>query len=438
MIPNEIIGLIGFLLLIAMLLLGIPIGITMCCVAIGGIIVLQGLQPTLWIVQAVLFSESFHWVYVVVPMYFLLGNFAFYADIGADTYEAINKWLSRMRGNLIIATVAACAAMGFASGSSLATAATFTRLALPEMKKHGYHVGSACGSIAAAGTLAALIPPSGMMVIFCVLTNASLGRLMMAGIIPGILTGFSFIVASKIAWVLKPNLVPPPSDIKIPLKEKLVAMRWTGPLITIVAATLVGIYAGVFTPTEAGAIGALATFTFLILRKKKPLKDIVDSLLDSAKVSSMIFLIIIGANFYGRFMASSGLVEVVSNFLLHLEVSRYLILTFILFVWLVMGCFMEAVAIMALSLAIVFPTLIQLGFDESLIGVLTLMVIEIGVITPPLGTNCYVVKAAAGSGVTLGQIFVGILPAFIGYLASVALLIIFPQIALWLPGLMWN
>ena len=438
MITNEYIGLIGFITLVALLFLGIPIGITMAIVGIIGILIIQGFGPTLWVVQSVLFHESFHWVYIVLPMYILLGNFAFYGDIGRDTYEAINKWLSRVKGNLIVATVAACAAMGFASGSSLATAATFTRLALPEMRRHGYDLGSACGSIAAAGTLAALIPPSGMMVIFCVLTNASLGRLMIAGIVPGLLTAACFILVLNIFWKFKPHLVPPVSTIKIPMREKMASIKWTGPLVFLIVVILGGIYLGVFTPTEAGAIGGLITFIFLILRKGWDKKAISDAMLDSVRVSAMIFLIIIGAMFYGRFMAVSGLIEVISNFLLHLAVSRYLILVLILFVWLVMGCFMEAVAIMALTLPIFYPILMKLGFDESLIGILTVMVIEIGVITPPVGTNCYVVKAAAGDDITLDQVFRGILPTFIGYLVAAALVVIFPIIALWLPGLMWT
>ncbi|HUV59691.1 MAG TPA: TRAP transporter large permease [Desulfatiglandales bacterium] len=435
MIPSPIIGACGLLLLLLLLFFGLPIGLTMATVGLLGLLVLTGIDATFWSMQTVLFHESFHWVFIVLPMFFLLGNFAFHGDVGKDAYETINKWLGRFKGSLLIATIFACAAMGFASGSSLATAGTFTRLALPEMRRHDYNLGLACGAIACSGTLAALIPPSGMMVIFAVLCGSSLGKLMIAGILPGILTAVCFVGTLRVYLFFRPEFAPV-LDIKIPLKEKIKSLKWVGPLLLIIVCILGGLYAGVFTPTEAGAMGALVTLIFFILRKGIRYRLILESLMDSIRISCMIFIIIIGAMFFSRFLAVSGFIDVISKFLLSLPVPPHVVLIAILFIYLILGTFMEAVAIMVLTLPIFFPILTKLGFDEALIGIVVLMLVEIGVTTPPLGTNVYVVKSAAGEDVTLEQIFKGIFPFFIAYLFAVALVITFPQIALFLPKLM--
>lgn len=436
MTSSWLVGLISIGILVIMLVGGVPIGLTMLFLAILGLFVVSGVSATFWAVNSVLFQESFHWVFIVLPMFFLLGNFAFHGDIGRDAYNSISKWLGQLKGGLLIATVAACAAMGFASGSSLATAVTFTRLGLPEMRKHGYDLSLSCGAIASAGTLAALIPPSGMMVVFCVLTGASLGRLLIAGIFPGFLTAFLFIVALRLLLKFRPNLAPS-IGIRTSFKEKLNSSKSIGPLLLCIVSIMGGLYIGVFTPTEAGAAGAMVTFIFLVARYGLSRKRIMESLLDTVRLSSMIFIIIIGALLYGRFLSVSGTVEQVSKFILSMQLSKYMVMLFIIIIYLILGTFLEAVAILALTLPIFFPILKQLGFDETLIGIVAVMLVEIGVLTPPLGTNVYAVKAAAGDIVTMNEVFRGIWPFFFAYLASVGLVVAFPQIALFLPGLLF-
>jgi C4-dicarboxylate transporter, DctM subunit len=436
MISPDLIGLIGFMVLIIFIFLGFPIGFAMIVTGIAGLLWVSDLKATIWAVDSIMFHEAFHWTFIVLPMFFLLGFFAFHGGIGKDAYETFNKWLGKVRGGLIIATIGACTVVSFASGSSLATCATFTKLALPEMRKKGYDVALATGSIASAGTLDALIPPSGMMVIICVLTGMSLGKLMIAGIIPGIITAFAFILALKIQLIRKPELAPL-SPLSVSLKEKIAALRWTGPLVAIIIFVFAGIYIGVFTPTEAGALGALTTFVFFVMKRGiwSPRKEIFNALMDTVKVCSMIFIIIIGAMIFTRFMVTSGLIDNATKFILRMNLAPVAILVCICLIWLCLGCIMEVVGILALTLPVFYPVLIKLGYDEIFIGILALMLMEIGVITPPVGTNCFVVKSVAGNDVSLDTIFRGIMPFFISYLFVVALLITFPSIVLYLPAL---
>jgi len=435
MITPSFIAICGTLVLLVLLLSGIPIAISVALVGIAGLLLVTDVTSTLWAVHSVLFAESFRWVYTVLPMFILLGNFALHADIGADAYNAISKIAGRVRGSLLIATIGACSAMAFACGSSLATSATFTKIALPEMEKRHYDKTVSCGAIASAGTLAVLIPPSIMMVVYCVFTDSSLAKLMIAGILPGLLTATIFMTTLVILLKVHPELAPIIST-RVSLKEKIVALRWTGPLFIIIPSILGGIYLGIFTPTEAGAMGATVTFIFLVMRKGLNYRKIFEALLDTIRLSCVIFFVVIGTMFFSRFLVVSGVIEDISTFMIGLDVPRHFILVFILFTYLILGTFMEAVATCALTLPIFFPILMQLGFDETLFGVLVLMMAEIGVITPPLGLNVYVVKEAAGPAVSIEQVFKGIIPYFFAYIISVTILVIFPEIALYLPSLM--
>ena len=435
MISSEAIGIIGLIFFFISLAVGVPIGISLGVVGFFGMVAVMGISPALGALSSLPFHYSFEWVFVVLPMFLLLGHFSFHGGIGEDAYNAAQKWLGRVRGGLAMATTGACAAFAFASGSSLATAATFTRLALPEMRRHNYDDGLSCGAIAASGTLAALIPPSGIMVVYTIFTEVSLGKLLIAGILPGLLVAALFILALSIKLRLKPELAPLVITT-VTLKEKLLSIRWVGPLIIVIACLLGGIYSGVFTPTEAGAIGAFVTFFIFLLRKGHNIKLLMESVISTVSTTSMIFLIIIGAMIFGRFLAVSGLISSFSDFMMGLPFHRMFILIIILFIYLILGTFMEVVAVFALTLPIFVPLLSGLGFDGIWIGILLLMMAEIGVITPPLGTNVYVVKAAAGEDVSLEQIFGGIFPFFLAYVFAVIIIIAIPSIALWLPQMM--
>ncbi len=431
-----LIGILGLIGLLALIAYGVPIGVALAVVGVIGLLAVTGTTVTMALLTSFPYHEMAHWAWIVLPMFILLGNFALHAGVGQDIYKAAYYWLGRIRGGVALSVTGSCAAFAFASGSSLATAAMFTKLALPEMERYNYDKGFTCGCIAASGTLAALIPPSGIMVIFTIFTEVHLGRLLIAGIIPGLMTMVLFLGATFLTLKLKPNLAPPSTAAPFSLREKLASIKLVGPLTLIMAAILGGIYFGVFTPTEAGAAGAFVTFVILLVRRGFKLKVILDAALNAVAITAMIFLIVIGAMIFAKFLTLAGVITAIGGFLLSMPVPPLAILGTVLFLFLILGTFMEVVAIMALTLPIFFPVLIGLGFDGIWLGILTIMLMEIGVITPPLGTNVYVVKGAAGDAVSLEQIFRGILPYFLAYLVSVAIIVAFPQIALFLPGLM--
>jgi len=295
---------------------------------------------------------------------------------------------------------------------------------------------SPVGCIAASGTLAALIPPSGIMVVYTVFAEGvSLGKLLIAGILPGLMTAALFILALFVRLKFKPELAPLVVS-RVTLKEKLLSIIWVGPLIIVVVCILGGIYLGVCTPTEGGAVGAFGAFVIFLLRKGYNQKLLMQSVISTVSTTSMIFLIIIGAMIFGRFLAVSGVIGTFSEFMMGLPVHRMVVLVMILSIYLILGTFMEVVAILCLTLPIFTPLLSGLGFDGVWIGILIIMLVEIGVITPPVGTNVYVVKAAAGEDVTLEQIFTGVFPFFLAYIVAVAIVVAIPSIALWLPGMM--
>jgi len=329
-------------------------------------------------------------------------------------------------------------------GTSLASAATFTTIALPEMDRYGYEKGFSLAGIASAGTLAALIPPSAMMVIYCIFTDVSIGRVLIAGILPGILTMGLFICAVIFSVQLKPSLAPAAAE-NVSLQEKLKAAKLILPLLPVAVVVLGGIYFGIFTATEAGATGAFTGFIMFIIRNRNQKNNILpltrDAMKGAARTTSMIFIIIVGAFVYSRFLSVSGVMSAISTFMTGLPLPPKIVVGIILLIIMFLGTFLEAVAILALTMPIFFPIIMKLGVDPVWFGILVVMMIEIGVLTPPLGTNIFVIKAASksiGYEISLEEIFGGLLPFFLMYVLSVIIILIFPDIALWLPGMMMD
>ena len=435
-----IIGMISVLAVLCLLLIGVPIGLGLGLVGFVGFIMVSGVPAALGCLSTLPYHVGMQWALVVIPMFMLMGNFASYGGIGKDLFGCAEKLLRNLRGGLLVATTVAAAFFGFASGSSLASGAVFTTIGLPEMTRHGYNKGFTCAGIASAGTLAALIPPSGMMVIYCAFTEVSLGRLLIAGIFPGFLTAALFVIATYLSVWRRPELAPmSPGDV--PLRDKIKSLKAIGPLAFIAIISLGGIYLGVFTATEGGAVGALLALIIAGVRQrgKSLLKFSIDALLSSVRTTCMIFLIIIGAFIYSRFLSTTEVMEAVSDLIMSKGFSPLTVVILVMVLLLILGTFLEAVAIVALTMPIFFPIIVQLGVDPVWFGILVVMLVEIGVLTPPLGTNVYVVHATAksiGYNVTLGEIFGSLLPFFLAYLVSVVIVIAFPGIATWLPSRM--
>jgi len=432
-VDSVLTGLSGVLVLIAAILAGLNVSIALGVTGAVGLALLAGMAPATATLSTVFYSvvHSFH--FSVVPMFLLMGYFAMRAGIGQDLFEAATKWLQRLPGGLAIASTCATAAFGAASGSSVGTTTLFTKLALPEMLSRGYDKRLSSASIAISGTLAVLIPPSGLMVIYGILTGSSIGQLLIAGVIPGIV--FTLLICLTTFFVVLRNpALAPRIDRRYSLGDRLWSLRLAGPLILITGLIMAGLYTGVFTPTEAGAIGAVATL-FLALVRQRSFRGIQlpTVLRETVETSAMIFAIIITALIFSRFLQYSGLTTVLSDFLVDANVSRWVVLVLVTCIYLVLGMLMDAPALLAVTLPITHPVLLELGFDPIWIGVYVVVLVEIGAITPPVGIMCFVVKGAAGDLVRLEDVFRGIIPYFLVCILMLVLLCVFPDMALYLP-----
>lgn len=431
--PDLYIGVIGIVLLLLSILSGAPIMVALTATGFFGIIVLKGIVPAVAILGTIFFSvvNGFH--FSVIPMFLLMGFFAMRAGIGADLFDAAQKWLGRLPGGLAIASTGAAAAFGAASGSSVGTATLFTRLALPEMIARGYSRGFAAASIAIAGTLAVLIPPSALMVVYGILTDSGIGKLLIAGILPGMVFAGLLLATILVVALLNPSKAPAETT-RYTWREKLWSLRMVGPLFAVIVVMLGGLYGGVFTPSEAGGVGAFVTFVMAIIRVRgfRGL-ELGKTLLETVSLTAMIFAIIIGGLLFARFLALSGASGAIRDLLVDGGLAPFLVVIIVTLVYLVLGTLMDAPSLLAISLPITYPVMIGLGYDPLWFGVYVVILAEIGAVTPPVGINCFVVKGAAGELVTLEQIFGGLWPFLIASAVMLVLMTLWPDMALLLP-----
>lgn len=431
--PDLIVGILGIVLLLISIVSGAPIMVALTATGFVGVIVLKGIIPATAILGTIFFSvvNGFH--FSVIPMFLLMGFFAMRAGIGADLFDAAQKWLGRLPGGLAIASTGAAAAFGAASGSSVGTATLFTRLALPEMVSRGYDRGFAAASIAIAGTLAALIPPSALMVVYGILTDSGIGKLLIAGILPGAVFASLLVATILIVATLNPEKAPPETT-KYTWRERFWSLRMVGPLFVVIVVMLGGLYGGVFTPSEAGGVGAFVTFTMAIIRQRgfRGL-ELSKTLIETVTLTSMIFAIIIGGLLFARFLALSGASGAIRDLLVDGGLNPFVVVTIVTMVYLVLGTLMDAPSLLAISLPITFPVMIGLGYDPVWFGVYVVILAEIGAVTPPVGINCFVVKGAAGNLVTLEQIFGGLWPFLLASMVMLILMLLWPDMALLLP-----
>ena len=425
-------GIIGIGVLLILLFSRIQIGVAMGLVGFAGFAYLTDIGPALGILKLVPYATFSQYDLSVIPLFILMGAFAFEAGLSEDLYKAVYKWLGHLRGGLAMATVAACACFAAISGSSLATAATLGAVALPEMKKYKYSDSLATGAVAAGGSIGILIPPSVILIIYGIITEQSIGKLFLAGFIPGVLEAVFYITTIAILTKFNPSLGP--RGPKTILRDKMVSFTKTWEVLVLFLLVIGGIYSGVFTPTEAAGVGAFGAFFFTILRGKLNWRSFKDSLLNTIRTTGMLFLIILGAMLLGYFLSITRLPSELANFVGGWPVNRYIILISILVVFLLLGCVMDSMAIVLLTVPIFFPLIVQLGFDPIWFGILVVRLTEMGLITPPVGLNVYIIKGI--SNVPMSTIFRGIFPFLIADACEVALLMAVPQLSLFLPSLM--
>lgn len=426
-------GIYGIILMMVLLFLGVPIGPLMCIIGFLGMAYLNGRNPAFNMVGTSPYTESSKYNFSLIPLFVMMGSFCLYSGLGQQLYNTANKFIGHFRGGLAMATVAACAGFAAVSGSSVATTATMGMVALPEMRKYNYSPSLATGVIASGGSLGVLIPPSTILVLYAILTDQSIGKLFMAGFLPGLTEALFYMVTIYIVVRLRPEIAP--MAPRASWHERILSLKDTWGIILLFIIVIGGIYGGVFTPTEAGGIGAFGAFCFVVFRGKLTKANLSATLAETMKSTAMVFVIMIGAAILGYFLAVTRLTFDLSNFIGGLEINRYIILFIILVVYLVLGAVMSAMAMVVLTVPIIFPVIVSLGFDPIWFGIIIVRMVEIGQITPPVGINVYVMKGVAPD-IPLGTIFKGILPFLIADICHVTVLILIPGIATFLPSLM--
>ena len=428
-----VVGIAGVGILFLLLAARMPIGFSMALVGFAGASAIIGVERALSMVGMIPYSEVANYTLSVVPLFLLMGQFAFHSGLSGDAYYSAYRWLGHLPGGIAMATIGGCAGFAAVSGSSLAAAATMGMVALPEMRRYNYDMSLAAGSIAAGGTLGILIPPSVSMVIYAVLTEQSIGKLLIAGIFPGLLLTFLFMLTIYVQAWRNPILGPPAP--KSSLRQKLSALRGGWGILAIFVVVMGGIYGGVCTPTEAAAIGALACFLFMLGRKQVTRQNLFTVLADTGRVVGMIFAILIGATIFSSFLALSRLPVELADWIGALPVSRYCVLGIILILYFILGCLMDILAMIVLTIPIFFPVIMHLGFDPIWFGVIVVIVMEQGLITPPIGMNVFVLHGIA-KNIPMYTIFRGIVPFLLAMWILLLILIVFPEIALYLPSAM--
>ena len=430
----ELVGIIGIAALLVLLALRMSVGLSMLLVGLVGYCYLTNVQAGLTKLGVDPYATASSYSLSVVPVFILMGMFLSYGGLGRDLYEAVDAWLGHLRGGMAMATIGACAAFAAVSGSTTATAATMATVALPEMRRHRYKDSLAAACVAAGGTLGILIPPSVILVLYGILTLEPIGKLLIAGILPGLLQAFLFMLAIYLQVRRNPGLAPlRPQTASF--RERMRSLRVVWPVLALFLLVMGGIYLGVFTPTEAGGVGAFGALIFALIAGHLRWRSFVDALDQTARTTAMIFLIVIGAIVFGHFLAITKIPMELTNYIAALGVSRYLILAAILLLYLALGCFMEGIAILVLTMPIIYPVIINLGFSGVWFGVIMVIMLNIGLVTPPVGLNVYI-TAGAVRDIPLEVIFRGVIPLWLAMIACAALLVAFPQIATFLPSFM--
>jgi C4-dicarboxylate transporter DctM subunit len=425
-------GLIGFGLLLVLMAVGMPIGFAMMLLGFTGFLYLVRFSGAFALLNTVSYNTISNYDYCVLPLFLLMAAICLNAGLGRSLFRLAYVLIGRLRGGLSVASIGACALFSAASASSIATAATIGVVAIPEMKRYKYDSALAAGCVAAGGTLGILIPPSGILIIYGIFTRQSIGDLFIAGIIPGIILALMFIVMIYIRARLNPSLAP--AGPVTSLKEKMAAVGDSIEMVILILLVIIGLIIGWFTPTEAGAVGAFGAIVFSLIRRRLSWQGFKDSIIDTMRNTGMIFIIVIGALIFSAFLAMTTIPMELADWVSGFNLPPVAIMIMIILLYLALGTFLEELAMILLTIPIFYPVVTALGFDPIWFGIAIVLVAEMGMISPPVGMTMFVVKGIAPD-IPMGTIFKGVLP-FWGIVAILAiLLVVFPQIALFLPGL---
>ncbi len=432
----TLVGILGIVILLAVLFfLGMPVGFAMAVLGFCGFCYVVSLKAALNMVSADLWTTFSNYGLTVIPLFILMGYLAFHSGIAEKLYNTAYKWFGHWRGGLAMATIGADEFFAAICGSNTATAATMGAVALPQMKKYHYDTRLSSGTVVTGGTLGTVMPPSVVLIIIGLQTEQSIIKLFLGGILPAILLGILFMVTIFVLCRLHPKFGPP--GPKTTLREKITSLTGTLEAIAIFILVIGGLYAGLFTPTEAGAVGVFFTFIVTVVTRRLTWKGFVRSIEDTLKISCMVFVLVAGAIVFGRFLAVTRLPFVVADFASALPVSRFVILAIVLLIYLIGGCFMDALGFLVLTIPIFFPLGMTLGFDPIWYAIIITMVTTMGAITPPVGVNIYVIKALAPE-IDLATIFKSVSFFLFACIICIVILIIFPKIVLLIPEMAYR
>jgi tripartite ATP-independent transporter DctM subunit len=428
---TDAVAIIGFVALFGMMLLRVPVGMAMGLVGTVGFGYIVGGVPALKMVAQTSMRTVTDYTFGVIPMFLLMGAFVSNSGMSRELFRAANSFLGHLRGGLGIATIAACSGFAAISGSSVATAATFSTVAYPEMRRYNYPQSFATGVIAAGGTLGAMLPPSTVLAVYGIITEQDIGKLFIAGVLPGVLAASMYICTVAILGFVRPDFLP--RTPRHSWKERMASIRDVWATLLLFVFVIGGLYGGLFTPTEAGGMGAGGAFLIGVLRGRLDRAEIRRSLLQATRTAAAVFTVLIGALLFGYFLTVTQTPQKVTAFLTGLGIGRYGVLTLIMMMYLVLGCLMDSLAMVILTVPIIFPVITHLGFDPIWFGIIIVMTVELGLIHPPVGMIVFVIKSVV-QDVDFTTIFKGVLPFIVTDLIRLAILIAFPIIALWLPS----
>lgn len=422
----PVIGLLCMAGMLVFIALRCPIALAMAATGLIGFTWIVAFEPALAILESGPFETLSNYSFSPIPMFILMGVFASKARMSTELFHAARMLFGGWRGGMALASVSACGIFSAISGSSVATAASMSRVALPEMKKHGYADSLATGTLAAGGTLGIMIPPSIALLLYALITEQSVGKMFMAGVIPGLLGLLLYCATIAILVHRNPALAKPGEPTT--WRQKIVGMAGFGPFFLIFAIIIGGIYLGIFTPTEAAAIGAFVSMVIALLRGMR-LTGFIEAVDETLKLSAMIFFMIIGAEIFGYFLSVSRISFYLADLVGGMGLPPYAVLAVVLLLFILLGCVMDSLAMLLLTVPVVFPLIVAAGFDPIWFGIVAVITVELGLITPPVGMNVFVIKSVALE-IPIGQIFKGVLPFVLSDLVRLALLILFPALAL--------
>ncbi len=427
----ELVGLAGVALMLVLILLGVPIGWALLAAGALGNAALSGVPQSALQLVSVIWENGTNFLLIALPMFVLMGQLTYHAGIAPDLYDAVHKWLGRLPGGLAVSATMTSAAFGAVTGSSFATVHTVGTMVMPELKRYGYDMRLGAGSIASAGTLAILIPPSVIMVVYGIFTETSIGDLFIAGILPGIVLTVLFAGYIVLRCVVNPALGP--RGPRYDLATRVASLWKLLPPASIFLLVIGGIYVGVFSPTEAAGIGAAGVFVLALAMGRVTRKVLWDALRETATVSGTIFVILIGGLMMSRFLIQTGITPQLVAAIGGLDADRYAIMALFVLMYLALGCVLDVLGMIVMTLPFVFPIVIALGFDAVWLGVFITVMAELALITPPIGLNVFIIRTVVPD-VPLTQIFAGVMPFVLLCLVLVALLLAVPELATWLPA----